>query len=112
MTTLNERLRDADPMNREPELSDDDRERIWRAMLAEPQQGRPVPWAGSVALASAVAVTIAILVGRDTFDAGPSTSSMGAVKPGDAPRERRQLQFATPGGTRVIWVFDSTFDLK
>jgi len=26
--------------------------------------------------------------------------------------ERQQLQFATPGGTRIIWVFDSQFDVK
>jgi len=26
--------------------------------------------------------------------------------------ERRQLQFSTPGGTRIIWVFDSEFQLK
>ena len=24
--------------------------------------------------------------------------------------ERRQLQFATPGGTRIIWVFDPEFN--
>jgi hypothetical protein len=27
-----------------------------------------------------------------------------------ALRERRQLQFASPGGTRIIWVFDSDFN--
>jgi hypothetical protein len=26
--------------------------------------------------------------------------------------ERQQLQFSTPGGTRIIWVFDSQFDVK
>lgn len=28
------------------------------------------------------------------------------------PSARTQLQFSTPGGTRIIWVFDSEFDLK
>jgi hypothetical protein len=26
--------------------------------------------------------------------------------------ERRQLQFATPGGTRIIWVFNSEFEMR
>ena len=28
------------------------------------------------------------------------------------PAERRQLQFATPGGTRIIWTFDPDFSVK
>ena len=33
--------------------------------------------------------------------------------PSDAAvRSKRQLQFATPGGTRVIWVFDPDLHLK
>jgi hypothetical protein len=28
------------------------------------------------------------------------------------PGERRQLQFATPGGTRIIWTFDSDFSVR
>ena len=41
-------------------------------------------------------------------------ASGGAVvsKPDDDRAETRQLQFATPGGTRIIWVFNSEFDLK
>jgi hypothetical protein len=26
--------------------------------------------------------------------------------------ERTQLQFSTPGGTRLIWVFDADFDIR
>jgi hypothetical protein len=26
--------------------------------------------------------------------------------------ERRQLQFVTPGGTRIIWTFNSEFELS
>jgi hypothetical protein len=39
-------------------------------------------------------------------------AKMPAVAPGAAPAPPRQLQFATPGGTRIIWVFNSDFDLK
>jgi hypothetical protein len=26
--------------------------------------------------------------------------------------DRRQLQFSTPGGTRIIWIFDQNFRLQ
>ena len=34
------------------------------------------------------------------------------VVPPAPPVPPRQLQFATPGGTRIIWVFNSDLDLK
>ncbi len=34
------------------------------------------------------------------------------TRPDDALRSHRQLQFSTPGGTRIIWVFNSDLDLK
>ena len=34
------------------------------------------------------------------------------VVPLASPVPPRQLQFATPGGTRIIWVFNSDLDLK
>jgi hypothetical protein len=30
----------------------------------------------------------------------------------DSSGERQQLHFRTPGGTRIIWVFDSQFEVK
>ena len=30
----------------------------------------------------------------------------------EANDQRRQVQFATPGGTRIIWVFDSNFNVR
>ena len=40
-------------------------------------------------------------------DAGPQPNG----EPGPVA-QRQQLQFATPGGTRIIWVFDADFDVK
>jgi hypothetical protein len=34
------------------------------------------------------------------------------IRPDDLGRSHRQLQFLTPGGTRIIWVFNSDLDLK
>ncbi len=38
----------------------------------------------------------------------PSTTSMKVLADG----ERRQLQFSTPGGTRIIWIFDQNLRLQ
>lgn len=40
----------------------------------------------------------------------PAGQAVEADRAVPAP-ERTQLQFSTPGGTRLIWVFDADFDL-
>jgi hypothetical protein len=40
-----------------------------------------------------------------------AASDAGTVADSDRA-QKQQLQFATPGGTRIIWVFDSEFDIK
>jgi hypothetical protein len=43
----------------------------------------------------------------------PVTGQPGSVSDGASAGEpNRQLQFLTPGGTRIIWVFNSDLDLK
>ena len=112
---LRTRLAGADPLEHEPGLSDADAARIRRAVLAtphEPETQRAF-WPRALAVAGAVAIVIAggLFVGDQRPPAGSRDEAVTAPAP--APDgERRQLQFATPGGTRVIWVFDSTFDLK
>lgn len=70
------------------------------------------PWQQPLAVAAMVALTIAagVMAGRSlpVPDAAPEPDPARAV-PTD---QRRQLQFSTPGGTRIIWVFDPEFDLK
>jgi hypothetical protein len=78
--------------------------------------GRPdvvrTPWHQPLALATVIALAVAagIEAGRHLTLAGdiPEPESVRTV-----PTEhRRQLQFSTPGGTRIIWVFDPEFTLK
>ena len=35
-----------------------------------------------------------------------------AIDAGGGDGDRRQLQFATPGGTRIIWIFDQNLRLQ
>ena len=71
--------------------------------------------AGSLtAAAAALAVsTITALPGATAPPAG-DVATAGKIAP-ETPQEgsgRQQLQFATPGGTRIIWVFDAEFEVK
>ena len=64
-------------------------------------------WPMRVALAGFAGVVLALSM----FGTAHSTdSSEPSLAPG-ATRERRQIQFATPGGTRIIWELNSQFTL-
>jgi hypothetical protein len=98
-------LRDAPP---EP-LTADQAASIRRAALAaaaaasrEPRIRRaPAMVIGGALL---TAVTGGLLVTRSQPDVAPATRVTSPVV--------RQLQFATPGGTRIIWQFDPEFSLR
>jgi hypothetical protein len=114
---VGELLREADPLAREEGLSPADANRLRRGIVdatREPSTDAPGWWPNPVVVAATVAVTLMtgavvarLLPARDrSIDAIRVTASPSAA----AARERRQLQFATPGGTRIIWVFDSDFN--
>ena len=65
-------------------------------------------------------VALLVVVGTMTGDrvvVGPATAPvtsdpLAAVGGSSADGERRQLQFSTPGGTRIIWIFDQNLRLQ
>jgi hypothetical protein len=67
----------------------------------------------SLAIAATVVLTIAagVAVGR-RFETREPAAARRAEPGRPAGGEQLQLQFATPGGTRIIWVFNSDLDLK
>jgi len=110
-------LRLGDPVAREEGLSAADTIRMRRLIVdAAGQSPTQLPgwWPKPVLVAATVAVTLTagVVVGRwlprrdDAIGVARVTPSPSV----SAARERRQLQFATPGGTRIIWVFDSDFN--
>ncbi len=117
-------LRAADPLLDESGregLSADDAQSIRQAMLgtyaavpdaveARPLWRRPLPLAAAAALLASVSGVVAhrFLTPLDVRE--PASTSAAPIAAGDA--ERRQLQFATPGGTRIIWVFDDNIRLQ
>lgn len=111
-------LREADPLGPDgddPGLSSAEAHSMRRAMLtALDAPGRAPLWSPHpLAIAATVALTLTagVVVGRrlppprDGRDAPALARAGGATFAGG----RRQLQFATPGGTRVIWVFNPDF---
>lgn len=118
-------LREMDARSEEDRLSPEEAEAMRRVVLATASTTAPETkgwsWMRPMFVAATVAAMIAvgIVAGRrfdlsvapetpstTQADMSPGASAAGVVVP------NRQLQFLTPGGTRIIWVFNSEFDLK
>lgn len=111
MTPLRDLLRESDPLTGAESLPETDLAAIRRRLVAE-AAGRPPTrpvWQEAVALATVVGLMIGIgaTTGRRVRPA-PIIPPVGPRQ----PSEPRQLQFATPGGTRIIWTFDPDFSVK
>ena len=77
------------------------------------------PWLRPFAIAAvgALLVVVGTMTGHRVI-VGPHAGSGSDRTPGQPSAasggggERRQLQFATPGGTRIIWIFDQNLRLQ
>ena len=125
MTDWRTALREADARDDNDRLSADEAESMRGAMLAAASARVPEParwsWARPMFVAATLVAMIAvgIVVGRRVDLPTPqetTTTVPGQSNPEgrgvEANVPNRQLQFLTPGGTRIIWVFNSEFDLK
>jgi hypothetical protein len=114
MTSLRARLSEGDPAEGAGLSPSDVRE--LRRVVMTAAEGSPA--SGAVGLEPlAVAALIALMIGAGVFGGRRVSEREHRLVPAavelPAPEgERRQLQFSTPGGTRIIWVFDSEFQLK
>ena len=108
-------LRNADPLAHEEGLPPSAVTEMRRAIVAAAGDAERHAgwWPTPLVVAATVAMTVAagVMVGRSlawrgaqTAAARPQPASAAVISP------RRQLQFATPGGTRIIWVFDPDFN--
>jgi hypothetical protein len=116
MTNLGKHLRDGDPLVDAPALPPPDVQRIRRTVVAE--AGRPAAqWSPRpLVVAATVAATLAagVMIGQRLPRHPPlRAGSVGRPDAGvaNSGEARRQVQFDTPGGTRIIWVIDPDFDL-
>jgi hypothetical protein len=108
-------LEAADPLRDEPSLSVPDVERIRHAVL-DAERTAPSPmvfWPRAFAAAALVVlIAIAGVIGGRTKTGSARRGDATKVAAPAEPAERRQLQFATPGGTRIIWTLDPEFKLE
>lgn len=121
MIDLSTLLKEADPLAREDALSPQDVQRMRREMLAAPpvREALLPLWRRPLAFAAAAAIVITAItvVGHrsrstQSFD-DPSAAPAAAADGGSSgAMTTRQLQFATPGGTRIIWIFDENLRLQ
>jgi hypothetical protein len=127
MTNWRTRLREADPGLRD-EMTPANVQQMRAVVVATARDAparTPSTWPRSFALTTAafLIVCTGILAGlhqvtRDSIDPvtaarqrGSDVTATGESTGGDDV-ERQQLQFSTPGGTRIIWVFDARYDVK
>lgn len=109
MKTWREALRAGDPIASEPGL-DLETTRRMRATVLMARQA-PVARAFALPMALAVVLSAVIVTGVVTTRRAPTDAPQVVMAPVGAS-DVRQLQFATSGGTRVIWVFNSAFDVR
>jgi hypothetical protein len=123
MTDWRIRLRDADRA-RTGEVDPDTSQRMRRAVLAAIPAQRPTVQAWSrVFAATATALTLICVALLTTLQGDrlpddtatrvePADPALASATDDTPATARQQLHFSTPGGTRIIWVFDPGFEVK
>jgi hypothetical protein len=117
---LRKLLNDGDPLREDSGLAPVDADRMRRVIVSAALESAPArtPWMRPFAFAAvgALLVVVGTITGHRVM-VGPTpepvTSEPLAVVGGSSgDGERRQLQFSTPGGTRIIWIFDQNLRLQ
>lgn len=108
-------LREGDPLAHEEPIARDAFDAIRQKVVAEARAAQTPRglWRHSLAMAAMLALLVAagVLASRWNPGSAPAVEvdASTPAQPGDG---RRQMQFSTPGGTRIIWVFDPEFQVK
>jgi len=122
MTDWRTRLRESDPA-RDAAMSALDVQRVRSVILSAANETDrrvafvwPRAFVATAAVLMLVCVTVLTALHRAAGDtqareAAQYQVDQAATEDG-VQVERTQLQFTTPGGTRIIWVFDTQFDVK
>ena len=109
-------LREADP-GAHAQLPRDAAQAMRRAIVAATAELAPAAprlWVQPLLVAATIALMIGtgVLAGRRAAVQSPAPGTTATVNDDPREQEQRQLQFATPGGTRIIWVFNPEFQLS
>jgi hypothetical protein len=94
-------------------LAPDDVHAMRRTVVGAARDTAPgISWRRPVAIAATILLMIGVgaTAGRRFDTRRPAAVPVEQIRPGAG--EQLQLQFATPGGTRIIWVFNPELELK
>ena len=112
MKNLHALLKDADPLVTEAPLSKDDAQAMRRVVVSSEQRAiplqrllMPVRWT-----AFAVGALVIAVIGAGYVLTPAGKTATRVVEADPPPVVRRQVQFVSAGGTRIIWVLNSEFD--
>jgi hypothetical protein len=102
-------LRDHDPAA-EAALGAEDAQSIRRTVVAAAQQRRSQQhrWVRP----AAVAAMLMLIAASGIYGGRRPQPQQSPIPETTGSEERRQLQFSTPGGTRIIWTFNPQLDLN
>ena len=130
MTGWRSAMRHAAEQDEQDHLSTDEAEAMRRVVLAQvadevhgsvgsPWVRRPLLVTATLVAIISVGVATGLRLDRADRTALPSSiervnqsAATDASRAANLKQPQRQLQFMTPGGTRIIWVFNSDLDLK
>ena len=105
MKPLKELLKDGDPIAHEPGLDEMDARAMRRAVIAAADQtsagGFTWRYAAAMTVMAAVLIGVISTVARREPPVADGSQTLAEFPP-------VEMQFSTPGGTRVIWVFDQS----
>ena len=113
MKNLRNLLEEADPLRQERGLEPADAQAIRRRMLAAASTLAIVAWPRALPVAAVIVLMIVAgaVAGRRLTGPDPATIRHHVVDASVDAHERRQVQFSTPGGTRIIWTIDPNFQI-
>lgn len=125
-TAMHETARRDEQDELSPAAADAMRRLVVAAAGQRPETPAASPWLRPMIVVATVAAMIAAgtvtaikmdLSGRSSSPladttAATSTGTLNSSAESTIDAPNRQLQFSTPGGTRIIWVFNSDLNLK
>ena len=114
MKNLRALLEEADPVRDDPALPTTDAREIRRTMLGAVETPLPLFFPRTMPVAALVVVMIVAGATAGRRLSSPAATQPPAEAAGIRPEsgERRQVRFATPGGTRIIWTIDPDFQMR
>ena len=105
MKDLRSRLTEGDPLLHEAELSESESQRLRAHVLAAKP---PSKVSYSTLMFPVAAMLLVMAVGSGWW----VRTSIPEAAPESTQGRTRQLQFSTPGGTRILWTFNDDLELR